>query len=64
MALTKGASDQFMNQHLLGKMHQLCVANLGSSLAIACNWRLDLTHFPCAAERLRINQRLLKQLTP
>jgi hypothetical protein len=51
-----------MNQHLLGKMHELCVANLGNSLAkagpmsaaialgLAYNWRLDLAHFPCAAE--------------
>ena len=34
-----------MNQHLLVKMRQLSVANLGNSLAIACNWRLDLAHF-------------------
>jgi hypothetical protein len=39
-----------MNQHLLVKMHQLSVANLGNSLAITCDWRLDLVHFPCAAE--------------
>jgi hypothetical protein len=39
-----------MNQHLLGKMRQLGVANLGNSLAITRNWRLDLAHFPCAAE--------------
>jgi hypothetical protein len=39
-----------MNQHLLGKMRQLSVANLGNSFAIACDWRLDLVHFPCAAE--------------
>jgi hypothetical protein len=51
-----------MNQHLLGKMRQLGVANLGNSLAkagpmsaaialgLACNWRLELTHFPRAAE--------------
>jgi hypothetical protein len=39
-----------MNQHLLVKMRQLSVANLGNSLAIACNWRLDLAHFPGAAE--------------
>ena len=47
---TKGASDQFMNQHLLVKIRQLCVANLGNSLAITCDWRLDLAHFPYAAE--------------
>jgi hypothetical protein len=45
-----GASDQFMNQHLLGKMRQLGVANLGNSLANTCDWRLDLAHCPCAAE--------------
>jgi hypothetical protein len=63
-----------MNQHLLVKMRQLCVANLGNSLAkagpmsgaqpmseanalavaialgLACNRRLELAHFPCAAE--------------
>jgi hypothetical protein len=39
-----------MNQHLLVKMRQLGVANLGNSLAITCDWRLDLSHFPCAAE--------------
>jgi hypothetical protein len=39
-----------MNQHLPGKMRQLGVANLGNSLAIVCNWRLDLAHFPGAAE--------------
>jgi hypothetical protein len=51
-----------MNQHLLVKMHQLCVANLGNSLAkagpmsaaialgLTCDWCLDLMHFPCAAE--------------
>jgi hypothetical protein len=39
-----------MNQHLLGKMHQLCVANLGNRLAITYDWRLDLAHFPFAAE--------------
>jgi len=39
-----------MNQHLLGKMRQLGVANLGNSLAITRDWRLDLVHFPCAAE--------------
>jgi hypothetical protein len=43
-----------MNQHLLGKMRQLCVANLGNSrakagpmseanaLGLTCDWRLDL----------------------
>jgi hypothetical protein len=58
----KGASDQFMNQHLLDKMCQLCVANLGNSLAkagpmsaaialgLTCDWRLDLAHFPYTAE--------------
>ena len=46
----QGASDQFMNQHLLVKMHQLGVANLGNSFAITCDWRLDLAHFPYAAE--------------
>jgi hypothetical protein len=30
-----------MNQHLLGKMRQLGVANLGNSLAITCDWRLS-----------------------
>jgi hypothetical protein len=39
-----------MNRHLLVKMCQLGVANLGNSLAIACDWRLELAHFPCAAE--------------
>jgi hypothetical protein len=39
-----------MNQHLLVKIRQLCVANLGNSLAITCDWRLDLAHFPYAAE--------------
>jgi hypothetical protein len=44
-----------MNQHLLVKMHQLGVANLGNSFAITCDWRLDLDgpalwHFPYAAE--------------
>jgi hypothetical protein len=46
----EGASDQFMNQHLLGKMRQLGVVNLGNSCAITCDWRLDLAHFPYAAE--------------
>jgi hypothetical protein len=57
-----GAYDQFMNQHLLVKMRQLCVANLGNSrakagpmseanaLGLICDWRLDLAHFPYAAE--------------
>jgi hypothetical protein len=51
-----------MNQHLLGKMCQLGVANFGNSLAkagpmsaanalgLTCNWRLDLAHFPYAVE--------------
>jgi hypothetical protein len=39
-----------MNQHLLVKMHQFGVANLGNSLAITCDRRLELVHFPCAAE--------------
>jgi hypothetical protein len=51
-----------MNQHLLVKMRQLCVANLGKAqntrsahgaslrLAITSDWRLDLAHFTCAAE--------------
>jgi hypothetical protein len=44
-----------MNQHLLVKMGQLGVANLVNSLAITCDWRLDLDgpalrHFLCAAE--------------
>jgi hypothetical protein len=69
-----------MNQHLLDKMCQLGVANLGNShakagpmsgaqpmsaanalaeaialaaaiaLGLTCDWRLDLAHFPCAAE--------------
>jgi hypothetical protein len=51
-----------MNQHLLGKICQLCVANLGNSrtkagpmsaaiaLGLTCDWRLDLAHFPYAAE--------------
>jgi hypothetical protein len=58
----QGASDQFMNQHLLVKMRQLGVANLGNSFAkagpmsaaialgLTCDWRLDLAHFPGAAE--------------
>jgi hypothetical protein len=51
-----------MNQHLLVKMRQLGVANLGKAqntrfahgdsfrLANNCDWRLDSAHFPCAAE--------------
>ena len=63
-----------MNQHLLVKMRQFGVANLGNSLAkagpmsgaqpmseasalaaaialgLTCNWRLELAHFPRAAE--------------
>ena len=51
-----------MNQHLPGKMCQLGVANLGNSLAkagpmsaaialgLTYDWRLDLAHFPYAAE--------------
>ena len=59
-----------MNQHLLVKIPERrtvqlgtphrCVANLGNSLAITCDWRLDLDrsgapgpalrHFPYAAE--------------
>jgi hypothetical protein len=44
-----------MNQHLLVKMRQFGVANLGNSLAITCDRRLELDgpalrHFPCAAE--------------
>jgi hypothetical protein len=39
-----------MNQYLLVKIRQLCVANLGNSLAITRDWRLDLAHFPYAAE--------------
>jgi hypothetical protein len=39
-----------MNQHLLVKIRQLCVANLGNSLAITSDWRLDLAYFPYAAE--------------
>ena len=48
--LYSGASDQFMNKHLLVKMRQLCVANLDNSFAITCDWRLESVHFPCAAE--------------
>jgi hypothetical protein len=39
-----------MIQHLLVKMRQLGVANLGNRLANACDWRLDLAHFPYAVE--------------
>jgi len=51
-----------MNQHLLVKMCQFGVANLGNSLAkagpmsaaialgLTYNWRLELAHFPRAAE--------------
>jgi hypothetical protein len=51
-----------MNQHLLVKMRQFGVANLGNSLAkagpmsvaialgLTCDRRLELVHFPCAAE--------------
>jgi hypothetical protein len=39
-----------MNQHLLVKMRQLCAANFGNRLAITSDWRLDLAHFPYAAE--------------
>jgi hypothetical protein len=51
-----------MNQHLLVKIRQLFVTNLGKSLAkagpmseaialgLTCDWRLDLAHFSCAAE--------------
>jgi hypothetical protein len=39
-----------MNQHLLVKIRQLGVANLGNRLAITCDWRLDLAHFSSAAE--------------
>jgi hypothetical protein len=51
-----------MNQHLLGKIRQFGVANLGNSLAkagpmsvaialgLTCDRRLELVHFPCAAE--------------
>jgi hypothetical protein len=39
-----------MNQHLLVKMRQLGVANLGNRLAITSDWRLELAHFPYAAE--------------
>jgi hypothetical protein len=39
-----------MNQHLLVKMHQFGVADLGNSLAITCDRRLELVHFPCAVE--------------
>jgi len=38
-----------MNQHLLVKMRQFGVANLGNSLAITCDWRLESAHFPGAA---------------
>jgi hypothetical protein len=50
-----------MNQHLLVKMCQFGVASLGNSLAkagpmsaaialgLACDWRLELTHFPYAS---------------
>jgi hypothetical protein len=62
MGKSMGASDQFMNQHLLAKMRQFGVANLGNSLAkagpmsaaialgLTCDWRLELAHFSCAAE--------------
>jgi hypothetical protein len=39
-----------MNQHLLVKMRQLGVANLGNSPAITRDWRLESAHFLCAAE--------------
>jgi hypothetical protein len=51
-----------MNQHLLVKIRQPCVANLGNRLAkagpmsvaialgLTCDWRLDLAYFSCAAE--------------
>jgi hypothetical protein len=50
-----------VKMHQLGTPNR-CVANLGNSLAkagpmsaaialgLACDWRLDLAHFPCAAE--------------
>jgi hypothetical protein len=54
-----------MNQHLLVKMGQFGVANslakagpmseanalaAAIALGLACDWRLDLAHFLCAAE--------------
>ena len=32
------------------------------ALGLTCNWRLELAHFPGAAEWLRIDQRLLNNL--
>jgi hypothetical protein len=39
-----------MNQHLLVKMCQFGVGQKGKIKAINNHLRLDLAHFPCAAE--------------
>ena len=46
----------------MAKIAQLCVANLGNSLAITCDLRLDLRNFISSSTRPRIDQRLLKGL--
>jgi hypothetical protein len=44
----------------MAKIAHLCVANLGNSLAITCDLRLDLHNFISSSTRPRIDQRLLK----
>jgi hypothetical protein len=46
----------------MAKIAHLCVANLGNSLAITCDLRLDLHNFISSSTRPRIDQRLLKAI--
>ncbi len=49
-----------MNERVVPKMTNLCVAKLSNSLAIACVPRLELGHFESQPDSPRINQRFLK----
>ena len=51
-----------MDRCLMAKITHLCVANLGNSLAITCDLRLDLHTLSHQFTRPRIDQRLLKHL--
>ncbi len=59
----QGASDLSMNSYLTSKKSGFCVANLRSSPATTCNWRLESGSFRQQSTLSRTNQRFLNSLT-
>ena len=58
--LSKGFSDQFMNERVVPKMTNFCIVKLSNSPTITCVPRLELDHFESQPDSPRINQRFLR----